>query len=174
MNHASRSLGDPAFSLVEVTIAIGLFAFVLVGILGLYPAALRQRADAALELRATLIAQQVFEGIRAANSVSNAVASDYSIKWDEPKDPSVQNFLDGVVFGFSRDGTTVNHIFPGTNSWQDTDVGPVAQSITTKALVVASNISPGLYNVSVQVGYPANLPADKRRVQTFDARVYSR
>ena len=33
-----------AFSLVEVVIAIGLFAFVIVGILGLFPAALRIRS----------------------------------------------------------------------------------------------------------------------------------
>jgi type II secretory pathway pseudopilin PulG len=161
------------FSLVEVTIAIGLFAFVLVGILGLYPAALRQRSDAAVELRATLIAQQVFGGIRGANSVSNAVASDYSIKWTEPKNPSLRDYVNGVVLGFSQDGTTVNHIFDNTNSWASADVGPVAQNITTKALVTASNVSPGLYAVTLQVGYPANLPADKRRTQSFQASVYA-
>jgi uncharacterized protein (TIGR02598 family) len=176
MKNSTRSAGYAGFSLVEVTIAIGLFAFVLVGILGLYPAALRQRADAALELRSTLIAQQVFEGIRAANAVTNAVGSDYSIKWDDAGSktaPTLADYVAGEVFGFSQDGTTVNHIFDNTNYWANTDVGPPEQSISTKALVVASNVSPGLYAVTLQVGYPANLPADKRRLQTFQKLVYA-
>jgi uncharacterized protein (TIGR02598 family) len=166
--------GNAGFSLVEVTIAIGLFAFVLVGILGLYPAALRQRADAAHELRSTLIAQQVFEGVRAANSVTSALSSDYSIKWeDADQKPSRLDYLQGVVLGFSANGTTVNHIFDSTNAWASADIGPPDQDITTKALVVASNVSPGLYALTLQVGYPANLPAANRRSQTFQTYVYT-
>jgi len=167
------SADHEGFSLVEVTIAIGLFAFVIVGIMGLFPAALRQRADAALETRGVLVAQQAFGGILAANSVTNAVSSDYSIKWDVPagdrSNPSLRDLRSGVVLGFSENGTTVNHIFDSINSWSGLDVGPPAQRITAKALVVASNIAPGLYSVRVDFGYPANLPADKRRVQSFTA-----
>lgn len=162
-----------AFSLVEVTIAIGIFAFVIIAILGLFPAALRQRSDAALETRAVLIAQQVFGGVAAAGAVTNALSSDYSIKWDEAKNPSLRNLSNGLVLGFAQNGTTVNHIFDNTNSWASTDIGPVAQNITTKAFVVATNVSPGLFAVNVQVGYPANLPADKRRLQTFSSLVYA-
>jgi Tfp pilus assembly protein PilV len=167
------SADHEGFSLVEVTIAIGLFAFVIVGIMGLFPAALRQRADAALETRGVLVAQQVFGGILAANSVTNAVSSDYSIKWDVPpgdrSNPSLRDLRSGVVLGFSENGTSVNHIFGSTNDWRNVDVGPPEQKITAKALVVASNIAPRLYSVRVDFGYPANLPADKRRVQSFTA-----
>lgn len=174
MKTAKKISGPAGFSLVEVTIAIGLFAFVLVGILGLYPAALRQRADAALELRSALIAQQVVEGIRAANSVSGALGSDYSIKWDDAaKNLSRLDYLRGQVLGFSENGTTVNHIFSSTNAWVDADIGPPEQRIATKALVVASNVSPGLYAVTLHVGHPANLPADKRRSQSYQTFVYT-
>ena len=174
MKTTNRISGPAGFSLVEVTIAIGLFAFVLVGILGLYPAALRQRADAALELRSALIAQQVVEGIRAANSVTGALGSDYSIKWDTAdKNPSRLDYLQGQVLGFSENGTTVNHIFDSTNAWVNTDIGPPEQRITTKALVVTSNVSPGLYAVTLHVGHPANLPADKRRSQSYQTFVYT-
>jgi type II secretory pathway pseudopilin PulG len=165
--------GEDAFSLVEVTVAIGIFAFVIVAIMGLFPAALRQKADAALETRSVMIAQQIIGGIRAGGSVSNALSSDYSIKWGENKNPSVRDLTRGLVLGFSRDGTTVNHIWDGTAAWENTDVGPAGQSITTKAFVSADNVAPGLYDVSVQVGYPANLPADKRRVQRFRTLVSS-
>lgn len=161
------------FSLVEVTIAIGIFAFIVVGILGLFPAALRQRTEAAVETRAVLIAQQVFGGVAATGAVTNALSADYSIKWDEPKSPSLRNLADGLVLGFAQNGTTVNHIFSATNSWASTDVGPPEQNITTKALVVASNVAPNLYSVVVEVGYPANLPADKRRLQRFYSLVYA-
>ena len=36
--------GGEAFSLVEVTVAIGIFAFVIVGIIGLFPTALKMQA----------------------------------------------------------------------------------------------------------------------------------
>lgn len=52
-----------AFSLVEVAIAIGLFAFVMVGIIGLFPAALRIQSESAVETRASMIAQQLFDAV---------------------------------------------------------------------------------------------------------------
>jgi uncharacterized protein (TIGR02598 family) len=157
--HAARA----GFSLVEVTIAIGIFAFIIVAILGLFPAALRQRADAAAESRAVLIAQQVFGGITATGSVTNALSS-------ETNNPSLRNLSNGVVLGFSLNSTTLNQIANGTNSWASPEPDP---NITTKALVIATNVSPGLFNVRVQVGYPASLPADKRRLQTFSSLVYA-
>jgi type II secretory pathway pseudopilin PulG len=163
--HSARS----AFSIVELTIAIGIFAFVVVGVLGLFPVAIKQRSSAALETRVVLVAQQVFDGIQAANSVSNALSSDYSIKWSEAQNPSLRDLTAGLVLGFSDRGTTVNHIFEGTRAWDTGDVGPVAQSITTKALVTAVRLAPGLYDVTVKVGYPASSPADTRRSQTFNA-----
>ncbi len=162
--HPPRGLASRAgFSLVEVTIAIGIFAFVIVAILGLFPAALRQRSDAAAETRAVLIAQQVFGGVAATGSVTNALSS-------ETNNPTLLNLSNGVVLGFSQNSTTVNQIVNGTNSWATPEADP---NITTKALVIATNVSPGLFNVSVQVGYPASLPADKRRLQTFSSLVYS-
>jgi uncharacterized protein (TIGR02598 family) len=176
----TRSISDPmrirqslGFSLVEVTIAIGIFAFVIVAILGLFPAALRQRSEAAAETRAVLIAQQIFGGIGATGAVTNALSSDYSIKWDEEKSPTLHNLTKGLVLGFSQNGTSINHIFSDLNSWSSGDVGPAEQNITTKALVVASNVSPGLYSVVVQVGHPASLPADKRRSQSFASFVHA-
>ena len=157
--HAPRA----GFSLVEVTIAIGIFAFVIVAILGLFPAALRQRSEAAAEMRAVLIAQQVFGGIAATESVTAALSSGTN-------NPSLLDLSNGVVLGFSQNSTTANQFANGTNSWAPAEPDV---NITTKALVIATNVSPGLFNVSVRVGYPASLPADKRRLQTFSSLVYA-
>lgn len=71
MNRATREID--AFSLVEVTIAIGIFAFVIVGIIGLFPTALRMQSESSVETRASMIAQQLFD------SVDLAIA-----KWTNP------------------------------------------------------------------------------------------
>ena len=52
-----------AFSLVEVAIAIGIFAFVIVGIIGLFPTALRIQSESAVETRSSMIAQQLFDAV---------------------------------------------------------------------------------------------------------------
>ena len=57
--------------MVEVTVAIGIFAFVVVAILGLFPAALRLRTDSALETRAVMIANELFASVRASTNISN-------------------------------------------------------------------------------------------------------
>jgi type II secretory pathway pseudopilin PulG len=166
------------FSLVEVTIAIGLFAFVIVGIIGLFPAALKQRADAGFETRSVMIARQIYQGIEAGESLTAALMPDVDIKWEgNPTNSTLtlKNINDGVVLGFSKQGTTVNHIFSNKGSWASQDVGPPQQEITTKALVEATAAagSGNVYEVTVSVGFPANLPAARRRIETFRKLVYS-
>ena len=156
------------FTLVEVTIAIGIFAFVIVAVLGLFSVALRQRGDSALEARAVLIAQQVFGGI-PGYSLSNALSYDNLIQG--PNSPTLKNLTNGLVLGFADKGTSVSHIFSDIGAWDSSDVGDPSQPVATKAYVSATNVAPGLYSVSVQVGYPAYLPAAKRRVQTFSTLV---
>lgn len=51
------------FSLVEVTIAIAVVTFSIVGILGMFPAAMRSATESLEETRATHIAQSVFAGL---------------------------------------------------------------------------------------------------------------
>jgi type II secretory pathway pseudopilin PulG len=65
-----------AFSLVEVTVAIGIFAFVVVGILGLLPTALKLRAESAQETRAVLIAQELFASLQASGGPTAGIVRD--------------------------------------------------------------------------------------------------
>ena len=69
-------LATRGFSLVEVTVAIGIFAFVAVGILGLLPAAMRIRSDSAQETRAVMIAQEMFSSVFASKGVKAIVIRD--------------------------------------------------------------------------------------------------
>ncbi len=56
--------GARAFSLVEVSLALGVVAFALVGLLGLFPAGLAASRDNANETRAAQLAQSVFTTLR--------------------------------------------------------------------------------------------------------------
>ena len=160
-----KRLPPSGFSLVEVTIAIGIFAFVIVGIIGLFPVGLKQREDSALETRAALISRQIFESIEAAGNLTNV-----SITVGEDERATV-NLLDSLVLGYEVDGTA-----PGVNFESDIDKwssGYVEQDVTTKSKITATNISGQLYRVDVEVGYPAVLPADKRRIYSFSRLAYT-
>ena len=65
------SHANSGFSLAEVTIAIGIFAFAVVGILGLFPTATKMRSNSAFDTRAVMIAQQLFSYVESAGGISD-------------------------------------------------------------------------------------------------------
>jgi type II secretory pathway pseudopilin PulG len=161
-----------AFSLVECVVAMGIFAFVIVGIIGLFPAGMRRQADSIAETRAKIIAESIFSAMKASENLKNSKVP------IEIGSPNLQfaDYTQGKLIGFGQDGTGVNYVWPGTaiNEW-DTGSVPPNQDITTKARVLSSPhpTIPNLYQVTVDVGSPANLPAPARKVFTFSTLVYS-
>jgi uncharacterized protein (TIGR02598 family) len=53
------SLGIPAFSLIEVTLALGLFSFAVLGLMGMIPIALRTHKEAKLDTVLSQIKQRL-------------------------------------------------------------------------------------------------------------------
>jgi type II secretory pathway pseudopilin PulG len=170
---------SPAFSLVEVTIAIGIFAFVIVGVMGLLPAGMRMRADSAAETRGVLISEELFAAVRAAPSLTNVLLrkgpgqkSDDTINRDITKDVWVLGYPNQTTvpyFWFKDD--------PGS-SWTNAGgtgaqiVESAANAIDTMAYLSATNIGGGLYRVTVMVRGPASLPLANARPATFTTLVY--
>lgn len=180
-----RKNDEDAFSLVEVAIAIGIFAFVIVGILGLFPTALRIQSESAVETRASMIAQQLFDAV------------DLSIaKWTNPSGNAFTNitFRDGpglvtansrgvditkagspIVLGYQNKSSMPYYLWKQTGlaAWSNgigtgagaqeppdgAKVNPPALSndIITLAKISASNVAgnPKLYQVTVEVRSPA-------------------
>ena len=64
MNHPSRPFG--AFSLVEVTLAIGIAAFCLLAVLGLMPVGLKSQQTAVEQTKANAIVSQIAADLSAA------------------------------------------------------------------------------------------------------------
>jgi type II secretory pathway pseudopilin PulG len=166
---SGEARGAGGFSLVEVTVAIGIFAFVAVGILGLLPAALKQRADSSREVRAVMIAEELFTALQASPSISNVIVR------DGPGLKAGNNIsinLSGgsnVVVGYPAQTSVPWFLWERRRNVGDPDdawlkgqlhPGAVANGIDTLARISATNIpgSPGLYQVWVEVRSPANVP----------------
>lgn len=58
------------FSLLEIVLALSVIAFAIIGILGLFPAAMKTARESQNETRATLIAQQIFSDLKLAKGTN--------------------------------------------------------------------------------------------------------
>jgi hypothetical protein len=173
------------FSLVEIAVAVGLFAFGVVGVIGLFPAAIAQRADAARDTRARIIAEQIFEALRGSNTDALLEKNAFvfppfrDMTADEGDDVPGEGDLrrkDRNSFpfclGFGRMGTTPFYLLSGDDMWKNGVSGDAKDSafIARVSRELLGTVS--LYKVDVQVGFPATLPADKRRNVAFTSLVY--
>jgi type II secretory pathway pseudopilin PulG len=181
-----------AFSLVEVTIAIGIFAFVMVAILGLFPTATKMRADGALETRAVMIAQQLFSYVESAGSaapipgyapivfsVTNVALRDGpSLRPTNTRAEINLTNPGGVVVGY-QNRSSMPYYFFGTNNpgaWTNMPANVEGAATTTaenEITILArvwattntgSDCHP--YRVTVEVRSPASAPLTNSSGQT--------
>ncbi len=169
-NPAPRRAG---FSLVEVTVAIGIFAFVIVGILGLFPVALKQRSDSANETRAALVAKQVFESIESSASTNRIYLPPLVLMGEE--DPDLRNEPVGdfpVTLHFGRTGTSALRSVDGDGDWRNGTTEEGADALARVQIEPLTADAPGLFLATVEFGRPAPLPEDRRRNFSFSKLVY--
>lgn len=169
------------FSLVEVTIAIGIFAFVVVGVLGLLPTAMRMRADSAAETRGVLISEELFAAVRAATNLGAVEVRDGPGL--EQRNNQLINLLnEAVVIGYPSQTTVPFFLWGGSRDIGSPDsawvqgqmpAGAVNNAIGTLARLSATNVGGGLYRVTVEVRAPASVPLANTRPSTFSTLVYS-
>ena len=171
-SQSKRRRDERAFSLVEVTVAIGIFAFVIVAIIGLFPAALTQRNNAAVESRAVLAAQQVFESIQGSPSKEIIYLPRLAIMGQE--DPklrrkSLKEFP--VTLQFGRIGTSALRAVDGQSGWVNGESEESADALARIRIEPEAGSVPGLYRATVDYGRPASLPESKRRNFSFSKLV---
>ena len=178
------------FSLVEVSIAIGIFAFVVVGVLGLLPTAMRMRADSAAETRGVLISEELFAAVRAAPNLASVEVRDGPGL--QQKNNQTVNLLppagETVVIGYPSQTTVPYFLWGGDrdvgspdSAWVQGQMPPgaVNNAIGTLARLSATEVMSfgggegGLYRVTVEVRAPANAPLANTRPSTFSTLVYS-
>jgi len=148
-------ISSGGFSLVEVTIAMGIFAFVVVAILGLYPVGLKMRSDSALETRATMIATELISSIKAAPSLTNVIfratpATNMSTAVNLATTPIVFGYT-----GFASGPVKVVGLGASANVWTN-DYHGDAQIQTLARVVVQTNYlsRTGLHQVTIEVRPP--------------------
>ena len=172
--------GVRGFSLVEVTIAIGIFAFVVVGVLALLPAGMRMRADSAAETRGVLIAEELFAAVRQAPNLGAVVLRDgpaLSIRNNETE----SLLLGPVVVGYPSQTTVPYGLFSRKRSLDPDGIWTTgampawasANAIDTLARLSAQSLGGGFYRVSVEVRAPASIPLANSRTASFSTLVYS-
>lgn len=175
------------FSLVEVTVAIGIFAFVAVGILGLLPAAMKIRADSAQETRAVMIAQEMFSSIASSGGVKNIVIRDgpgLTAKNNVSVDGNGANLLQGsLMLGYPAQSTVPYFMWHSSRgvdpdaTWVSGEMreDAIANGIQTIARLSAEAVAgmAGLYRVKCEVRSPANLPLSQSAPAVFTTYVYT-
>jgi uncharacterized protein (TIGR02598 family) len=114
------------FSLVEVTLAIGLIAFALLAVVGLLPIGIQSSKDAGDDTRTSAIAQDVFN--RAQGQLNAYVAANGAL----PSNP-----LTGIFFYYDVDGRFL------------------AQATPSAPLSSGSAVAGALYQAQVTFGAPA-------------------
>lgn len=139
---------NSAFSLVEVTLALGIIAFALIAILGLVPVAQNTGRDAADDTKIALIEQDAFSRVRAAINTTALFAS--------PPSPLVYYYTnDGVFFADSSNLTAALTTASSNNS-------PLPNYAAS--IAVGANFANALPNVDntylkpvvVSIGWPLN------------------
>lgn len=179
MTRLPQSRREAGFSLVEVTIAIGIFAFVIVAILGLFPTAMRLRSESALETRSVMIAQELFAAVRAATNfphvwgVRDGPTGDYL----NPAEDITQN---PVVVGYPANTSVPFYLAASGRGgdanalWQGTlPAGAAQNEILTLAKLSAQKITNNLYEVKVEVRAPATAPLNNTKPMVFTTLHYA-
>jgi type II secretory pathway pseudopilin PulG len=183
MKRASQCNPDGGFSLVEVTVAIGIFAFVVVGVLGLLPVGMRMRSDSAAETRGILIAEELFAAVRAAPSLTNVVVRDGPAL--EIRNSQSVNIRNGevVVIGYPSGSTVPFFLWGGARDAGSPDSawvqgvmppGATTNGIDTLARLSATSLGANLFRVQVEVRAPASVPLASSRPVRFSTLVRSR
>jgi len=150
------------FSLVEVALATGLFAFVIVGIIAIFPAGMKQQSFSSLESTAVNAARQILASVAVATNASE-------IRFVTGPDKSrVVTDLESspLVLGFAAGSMVPEWHFGGAGLWES---GTQDVSILVRAGL--ERRPDGLHLLRVEASAPAAAPLANRRVETFTTLV---
>lgn len=179
-----------AFSLIEVVVAIGIFSFIIVGIIGLFPILLENQKRTVFENRSMLITQHPHARILNATNMASVILNrgydkDYETAYLTNhifRDPSTQIFKP-IILGIQSDGTSVGAVLQ-EGDWEKATITPdnpvpgaSIGDIKIKARVHLTQDGitppiPGLYRFECEVTSPADLPLPSRMKSTFSTLVF--
>lgn len=153
----TRTDAPPAFSLVEVVIALGIVSFAVLAIVGMMPMALKSAQESMRETDATLIAQRIFAELKTGGGVNRTitVAPDGTTRTLSLALNNTNNLA------FTQDGQP-QAFFTSTNSPANDSYDFYAQiSISTNTSITS------LSRVQIDIAAPAAAPPTARTTNSF-------
>lgn len=142
-----------AFSLVEIVLALGIISFALVGIMGLFPVAMKSAQDSQRETRAAQIAMQIFNDLRGTPGTNSLIATGTNLLATQLRVNLTNGSTNYVCY--DRDGTTI-----GTNVTPDA-------IFVSEIRVVPNTPMAGVSQVQASIETPANAPTNARSRYVF-------
>jgi len=175
----------PAFSLVEVVIAIGIFSFIIVGIIGLFPILLENQKRTVFDNRGVLITQHPLARIQNATNLAGVFLNR---GYDEANGTAIVHEWKNIssqpiILGIQADGTSVGAVLQEAD-WENASIKSTGSpgdssiaNISIKAKVSLTKDSttasfPGLYRFDCEVSQPADMPLSARMISTFSTLVF--
>jgi len=154
------------FSLVEVVLALGIVSFAVMGIIGLFPVAMRSAQESQRETRAAVIAQQIFSDLKCFPGTNTFLVRG-------PSASNAASIITGInlsssnnyILAYDSQGTGLSTVIPASS---------FSNSITAAnaAFVAQVQLSPntptnGLCRVQTTVETPAVAPSASRSRYVF-------
>jgi Tfp pilus assembly protein PilV len=138
-----------AFSLIEVVIALGLFAFCIVGIVGLLPIAANSVNSVHQESN--------------ANNIAESIAGIWQVTPTNATPVSIPLLGNRTMGNFTIGPTSLD----STNYYYENDGRITNQAASTLLLNYSANpIGNNSYTVNLTFTWPANAPADSKTLNT--------
>jgi type II secretory pathway pseudopilin PulG len=150
------------FSLIEVALALGVISFAILGIMGLFPVAMKSAQESREQTQSAFIVQQILGQLRsgvATNTVFPITSNPAS-----GSNLSVNLAAQGTKYAvLDSDGQFIGG---GANSAPATGVSPgvFLAILNVQPITVPS---PGASKVTIDVCYPAAAPAASRTTNAF-------
>lgn len=156
------SVKNSAFSLVEVTLAIGIIAFALVGIMALFPAATKAALESQRETRATFIAQQILADLTSGPPTNTFLGTSAELAISNNRTPLNLATNNTFVLAYTEEGR-----FLQTNAPQNFALPNPTASFLTKLTITTNDLPSGLSRVEVLVTAPASATETNRSRYPF-------
>lgn len=156
-----RDRSERGFSLVEVTLALGIIAFALVGIMAMFPVAINSARESQQETRATFIAQALFADLQTGGTPTNRAVL---IGPTDTRSLNLAQSGASLIVGFSEDGVPLGALESGNFE------SPLAVdnwTFAARVLVSTNDLPPGLSRVEVLVTSPPTAALTNRSTFPF-------
>lgn len=147
---------SPAFSLVEVVLALGIISFAIIAIVGMLPVALKSSQDSMRETDATLIAQRIFSELKTGSGSNRSVTTDP----DDTSNHMINLAANSTNYlAFTQDGTVQTH----TNTPNPNPSCDFYAQISISTNTGLTNLS----RVQIDITSPPSAPPSARTTNSF-------